>query len=226
MLLPRYVQSYIGQTYIDFGVLFYVYIVMLVIFCTNAINIIAGINGVECGQSIVIAISVAIFNLVQIVRLNDELVWCHCLSFCILGPFIASSIGLYLHNKYPARAFVGDTYCYFAGMTLAVVAVIGHFSKTLLLFLIPQVMYLQYTNTSSIVFCYDFILLDLQLPLLLPSIIQIHSLPPPSSAQIGQGNGSSEHEQSRVQAKWHQPHWKNHHSSDQITWTSGLQRDW
>jgi UDP-N-acetylglucosamine--dolichyl-phosphate N-acetylglucosaminephosphotransferase len=42
-------------------------------------------------------------------------------------------------NRYPARAFVGDTYCYWAGMTLAVVAIIGHFSKTLLLFLIPQV---------------------------------------------------------------------------------------
>jgi UDP-N-acetylglucosamine--dolichyl-phosphate N-acetylglucosaminephosphotransferase len=35
---------------------------------------------------------------------------------------------------------VGDTYCYFAGMTFAVVAILGHFSKTLLLFFIPQVL--------------------------------------------------------------------------------------
>lgn len=34
--------------------------------------------------------------------------------------------------------FVGDTYCYFAGMTFAVVAITGHFSKSLLLFLVPQ----------------------------------------------------------------------------------------
>jgi UDP-N-acetylglucosamine--dolichyl-phosphate N-acetylglucosaminephosphotransferase len=33
----------------------------------------------------------------------------------------------------------GDTFCYFSGMTLAVVAILGHFSKTLLLFFIPQV---------------------------------------------------------------------------------------
>lgn len=54
-------------------------------------------------------------------------------------PFIATSFALYLFNKYPATIFVGDTYCYWAGMTLAVVSVTGRFTKTLLLFLIPQV---------------------------------------------------------------------------------------
>lgn len=41
--------------------------------------------------------------------------------------------------RYPARVFVGDTYCYWAGMTLAVAAILGHFSKTMILFLVPQV---------------------------------------------------------------------------------------
>jgi UDP-N-acetylglucosamine--dolichyl-phosphate N-acetylglucosaminephosphotransferase len=40
--------------------------VALVIFCTNAINIIAGINGVEVGQSLVISISIATFNIIQV----------------------------------------------------------------------------------------------------------------------------------------------------------------
>lgn len=35
--------------------------------------------------------------------------------------------------------FVGDTLCYFSGMTFAVVAILGSFSKTMLLFFIPQV---------------------------------------------------------------------------------------
>lgn len=46
---------------------------------------------------------------------------------------------LNFHCRYPARAFVGDTFCYFAGMAFAVVGILGHFSKTLLLFFIPQV---------------------------------------------------------------------------------------
>lgn len=42
--------------------------------------------------------------------------------------------------------FVGDTYCYFAGMTFAVVGILGHFSKTLLLFFLPQVLNFLYST--------------------------------------------------------------------------------
>lgn len=42
-------------------------------------------------------------------------------------------------HRYPSRVFVGDTFCYFAGMTFAVVGILGHFSKTMLLFFMPQV---------------------------------------------------------------------------------------
>ena len=41
--------------------------------------------------------------------------------------------------RYPSQVFVGDTYCYFAGMTFAVVGILAHFSKTILLFFIPQI---------------------------------------------------------------------------------------
>ena len=46
---------------------------------------------------------------------------------------------LLLFLRYPSQVFVGDTFCYFAGMTFAVVGILGHFSKTMLLFFIPQV---------------------------------------------------------------------------------------
>ena len=39
---------------------------MLAVFCTNAINILAGINGVEAGQSFVIAVSVLAHNILQL----------------------------------------------------------------------------------------------------------------------------------------------------------------
>lgn len=50
-----------------------------------------------------------------------------------------TSIFFLLHCRYPARVFVGDTFCYLSGMTFAVVGILGHFSKTLLLFFIPQI---------------------------------------------------------------------------------------
>lgn len=39
---------------------------MLAVFCTNAINILAGINGLEAGQSLVIAASIIAFNIAEL----------------------------------------------------------------------------------------------------------------------------------------------------------------
>ena len=36
--------------------------------------------------------------------------------------------------------FVGDTYTYFAGMAFAVVGILGHFSKTLMILFLPQIL--------------------------------------------------------------------------------------
>ena len=47
--------------------------------------------------------------------------------------------------RYPSSVFVGDTFCYFSGMTFAVVAILGHFSKTMLLFFIPQILNFLYS---------------------------------------------------------------------------------
>lgn len=56
----------------------------------------------------------------------------------IIIPFITSSLALFDYNSYPARVFVGDTFTYSAGVTFAAVGIFGHFSKSLLLFFIPQ----------------------------------------------------------------------------------------
>lgn len=51
-----------------------------------------------------------------------------------------------IEYRYPARAFIGDTYCYFSGMAFAVVGILGHFSKTLLLFFLPQIFNFVYSS--------------------------------------------------------------------------------
>lgn len=62
----------------------------------------------------------------------------HLLSVSMLIPFIFCSLGLLKYNQYPAKVFVGDTYCYFAGIVLAMAGILGHYSKTMLLFFLPQ----------------------------------------------------------------------------------------
>ncbi|KAJ3328697.1 UDP-N-acetylglucosamine--dolichyl-phosphate N-acetylglucosaminephosphotransferase [Blyttiomyces sp. JEL0837] len=113
---------------------------MLATFCTNAINIIAGVNGVEGGQCLVIAISLLVNNVIQVV--NSPFVETrevHLISVYFLLPLIGVISGYMLHNWYPAKVFGGDTLVYFAGMTFAVVGILGRFTKTVILFMIPQV---------------------------------------------------------------------------------------
>jgi UDP-N-acetylglucosamine--dolichyl-phosphate N-acetylglucosaminephosphotransferase len=135
IMVPTLLRSLLGSS-IQLGVLYYVYMGMLAVFCTNAINILAGINGLEVGQSVIIAGSLVIFNLMS---LSGNLGHRHEFSLYFLLPYLGTSLGLLAHNWFPSRVFPGDTFCYFSGMTLAVVAILGHFSKTLLLFFLPQI---------------------------------------------------------------------------------------
>nr|CAG4637080.1 EOG090X07N9 [Ceriodaphnia reticulata]SVE72987.1 EOG090X07N9 [Ceriodaphnia reticulata] len=135
IIIPKPLRVILGND-IDLSFLYYVYMGMLAVFCTNAINIYAGINGLEVGQSSVIAASLILFNVIEL----NGICWPnHLFSLYFMIPFFVTSIALLQFNKYPARVFVGDTFCYFSGMTVAVVAILGHFSKTALLFFIPQI---------------------------------------------------------------------------------------
>ncbi|ETV87521.1 hypothetical protein, variant [Aphanomyces astaci] len=124
---------------VDLGYVYYVYMGMMAVFCTNAINIYAGCNGLEAGQSFVIGLAVVALNLTQVLRGHDGLHY-HLFSLVIMIPFLVTTLGLLHHNWYPSRVFVGDTFCYYAGMTFAVAGILGHFSKTLLLFFAPQIL--------------------------------------------------------------------------------------
>ena len=79
------------------GVLYYVYMGMLAVFCTNAINILAGINGIEVGQSTIIAASILLFNLLELPGSWGSK---HLFSLYLLLPFLAVSLALLKHNWY------------------------------------------------------------------------------------------------------------------------------
>ncbi|CAH3184075.1 unnamed protein product [Porites evermanni] len=142
IIVPKPLRFILGFD-LDLGIFYYVYMGMLAVFCTNAINILSGINGVEAGQSLIIAISILVFNFIE---LQGTCCWqAHLFSAYFMMPFIATCSALLYFNWYPSQVFVGDTFCYFAGMTFAVVGILGHFSKTMLLFFIPQVINFVYS---------------------------------------------------------------------------------
>ncbi|XP_076179374.1 alg7 dolichyl-phosphate N-acetylglucosaminephosphotransferase [Ptiloglossa arizonensis] len=134
IIVPKPLRSWFGFS-MDLWIFYYLYMAFFTVFCTNAINILAGINGLEVGQSLIISMSILVFNIIE---LSGSLWKAHQFSLYFMLPYTATSLGLLKFNWYPAQVFVGDTFCYLSGMTFAVVGIIGHFSKTTLLFFIPQ----------------------------------------------------------------------------------------
>ncbi|KZW00934.1 UDP-N-acetylglucosamine-dolichyl [Exidia glandulosa HHB12029] len=150
VVVPTPLRPYLGQI-VDLGALYYVYMAMVSTFCTNSINILAGINGLEVSQALIIALSIAANDLLYLPWRFTGAEWSagmaygsvalverHLLSLYFMLPLIGVCAGLLYHNRHPASVFPGDTLCYFTGMAFAVVGILGHFSKTLLLFFIPQ----------------------------------------------------------------------------------------
>jgi UDP-N-acetylglucosamine--dolichyl-phosphate N-acetylglucosaminephosphotransferase len=140
--VPKPLQALGLPSFLELGVLYLVYMVMLVIFCSNSINILAGVNGLEAGQTFIIACAVLTHNLVTLAGYGSSVPAVrdgHLFSAYLMLPLTGTTLGLLLYNWYPSSVFVGDTFTYFAGVTIAVAGILGHFSETLLLFLIPQV---------------------------------------------------------------------------------------
>ena len=149
VVVPVQLEAYFG-TLIDLGWVYYAYMASVAIFCPNSINILAGINGIEVTQSLVIALLLLMNDVLSLYAAptspsphpaTDP----HLFSIYLLLPFISVSLALWWHNWYPAKVFVGDTYCYFAGMVFAIVGILGHFSKTLLLTFVPQILNFLYS---------------------------------------------------------------------------------
>ncbi|OBA23181.1 hypothetical protein METBIDRAFT_34539 [Metschnikowia bicuspidata var. bicuspidata NRRL YB-4993] len=132
---------------LDLGIFYYAYMSALSIFAPNSINILAGINGLEVGQSIVLAVIFLANDMCYLMSSSISMAAydSHMLSAIFIIPFLGVSLGLFQYNFYPAQVFVGDTYCYFSGMVFAIVGILGHFSKTLLIFLLPQILNFVYS---------------------------------------------------------------------------------
>lgn len=130
---------------IELGWLYYVYMASVAIFCPNSINIYAGINGLEVGQSLVIGLAILTNDFLYLLRPQHLATESHLLSVYLVLPFMGVTLALFYYNRWPAKVFVGDTYCYFAGMIYAVVGIQGHFSKTILLLFLPQIFNFAYS---------------------------------------------------------------------------------
>ncbi|GJN10788.1 hypothetical protein PR202_ga28911 [Eleusine coracana subsp. coracana] len=81
------------------GSLYKLFMLLLAVFCTNSINIHAGLNGLEVGQTVVISAAVLIHNVMRIGSSKDvEVQQAHEFSIYLVLPFLTTSLALLAFN--------------------------------------------------------------------------------------------------------------------------------
>lgn len=96
---------------------------------TTTFNFLAGYNGLESGQGILILSALAF------VTYKTGNSWLSIVALCMVAALLA----FYIFNKYPAKIFPGDVLTYSIGMMIAAIAIVGDIEKIALFFFIPYI---------------------------------------------------------------------------------------
>jgi len=90
-------------------------------------NFLAGFNGLEAGQGVII------LSFLSFVAYATGSAWLAMVGLCM----VAALIGFYFYNKYPAKVFPGDSLTYAIGALIAGMAILGNFERIALFVFIP-----------------------------------------------------------------------------------------
>lgn len=113
---------------INLGMFYPLLIIPLgVIGATTTFNFLAGFNGLEAGQGIIL------LSAMSVVTYLTGNAWLTVISLCL----VASLLAFYIFNVNPAKVFPGDALTYAVGASIAGIAILGNVEKIALFFFIP-----------------------------------------------------------------------------------------
>jgi len=115
---------------VDLGILYpLLFIPIGVAGATATYNFLAGFNGLETGQGIII---LTFLSFIAFITGSPYL--------CLIGMIMLASLFIfYLYNKYPAKIFPGDILTYSIGALIACMAILGNFEKIAVFVFIPYI---------------------------------------------------------------------------------------
>ena len=106
-----------------------IFIPIVIVGATATFNFLAGYNGLEASQGIIILSGLAIVTRVM------ENNW---IAFITL-IFVSCLLAFLIFNKTPAKIFPGDVLTYSVGAMIAVIAILGNIEKIAVFFFIPYI---------------------------------------------------------------------------------------
>jgi UDP-N-acetylglucosamine--dolichyl-phosphate N-acetylglucosaminephosphotransferase len=116
---------------LDLGFIYpFIFVPIGIIGATTTFNFLAGFNGLEAGQGILLLSSLAI---VAFFTGNS---WLSIIAFCMVSSLFAFLI----FNLNPAKVFPGDVLTYPVGGLIAIMAILGNFEKVAVFFFFPVIL--------------------------------------------------------------------------------------
>ncbi|MEK6919094.1 MAG: glycosyl transferase family 4 [Nanoarchaeota archaeon] len=115
---------------VSFGILYAIIAIPIGIVATSTtFNMLAGYNGLEAGQGIIILTALGISTYATG---NPWLAFVCALAVAALIPF-------WFYNKYPAKVLGGDVLTYPIGGLIGIIAILGNIEKIAVIFFIPYI---------------------------------------------------------------------------------------
>ncbi len=114
----------VGTLHIDIemGFLYGLFILLILVGSTNAVNLTDGLDGLAGGLSAIAMLAFALISLM----VGYEDIGIFCLVLC------GSLVGFLLYNTFPARIFMGDTGSLAIGGAMGAIAILTHRELTLI----------------------------------------------------------------------------------------------
>jgi UDP-N-acetylglucosamine--dolichyl-phosphate N-acetylglucosaminephosphotransferase len=115
---------------VNLGLLYPLFLIPLGIAgAATTYNFLAGFNGLEAGQGIII------LSFLSLVAYLTGSAWLAIVGLCM----VAALLGFYFYNKFPAEVFPGDIMTYSIGALIAGMAIVGNFEKIAVFVFIPYI---------------------------------------------------------------------------------------
>lgn len=115
----------------DLGIFYPLLVIpIIILMATNGFNMLAGYNGLEAGQGIIILSTLAYFAAIT------GSSWIAVVALCM----VAALVGLLVFNKFPASIFPGDTLTYSVGALIGAAAIMANLEKIVVILFIPYIL--------------------------------------------------------------------------------------
>ncbi len=116
---------------VNFGIFYPLLIIPIgVVGASTTYNFLAGFNGLEAGQGILI------LSFLSFVSYATGSAWLSIVGLCMVGALI----GFWIFNKTPASVFPGDMLTYGVGALIVGMAILGNFEKIAVVVFIPYIL--------------------------------------------------------------------------------------